>query len=84
MLQPEQLYFTLQQQPFQPVRVHLTDGRTIDIRSRELAVVGVNYLAIGIQATDEPEGIIATSIKVPLSDIRLVEPLPSPVSPAAK
>ena len=83
MMGPEQLYKTLHEQPFQPVRVHLADGRSYDIRSRELVIVGVTYLAIGIQAPDEPEGIIATSVKIPLTEIRELESLPDAISPSS-
>ena len=76
-----QLYNQLTQQPFQPVRVHLADGHAYEISSREMAVVGVTYLDIGIQAPNEPEGIVATVITVPLRDIRQVERLPARLPP---
>ena len=75
LMEPEELYRLFQPQPFQPVRVYLKDGRTFDIRSRQMVVVGWTYLAIGIQATDAPEGIIARSVHVPLDDILRVEGL---------
>ena len=74
-MRPEEIYQILQPKPFQPVRVYIKDGRTFDIRSRQLVVVGVTYLAIGIQAPNAPEGIISTSVTVSLDDILRVEPL---------
>jgi hypothetical protein len=75
----EDVYRLLQPVPFRPVRVYLKDGRTFDIPVRELVVVGVNYLKIGLQAPGEPEGICASSVKVPLTDVCRLELLfPSP------
>lgn len=82
-MQADQLYHTLQQQPFRPMRVHLKDGRSFDLPLRELVVVGVDYLAIGIQAPDETPGIVATVIDVGLDQITRLEPLPAPVASAS-
>jgi hypothetical protein len=53
---PVTLYNFLATQPFQPVRVYLRDGRTYDIRFRQLAIVGVTWLDIGLPAPGEPPG----------------------------
>jgi hypothetical protein len=76
-MQAEELYRLLQPRPFQPVRVHLHNGQTYDIRFRELVIVGVNYLDIGIPAPDETEPIYDYVVRVPLEDIARVERLPS-------
>ncbi len=65
----EEVYQLLHPQPFQPVRIFVKDGRTFDIPSRDMVVVGKTYLAIGIQATNASAGIIAYSVRVPLDDI---------------
>jgi hypothetical protein len=80
-MQAEELYRLLQPQPFQPVRVHLQDGRMYDIWSREMAVVGLTYLDIGTQAPGFPEGIWASFVTVQLDEIRQVEPLPAGMVP---
>lgn len=82
-MEPVQLYQMLAPQPFQPVRVFLKDGRHYDIPLRDMAVVGVTYLDIGIQAPDWPAGIIATFVTVSLGEIRSVEPFPVTASPAS-
>ena len=82
-MDPLQFYYQLQQQPFQPVRVHLTDGRTYDIPLRELVVVGKSFLVVGIQAPNESPGIIATSVRIPISDVRRTEWLTAGVVPEA-
>jgi hypothetical protein len=80
-MQPEQIYHLLEEQPFRPMRVHLQDGRVYDITSRQLAVVGVNYLDIGIQAADLAEGIAESVVSVDPADVLRVEPAPAPAEP---
>lgn len=72
-MQCDELYGLLQPRPFQPVRVHLKDGRAYDIRFRELAVVGETWLDIGIPAPEEPLPIYDYVVRVPLEDIARVE-----------
>ena len=74
-MNPEQLYHMLQRKLFQPVRVHLKDGRFYDIPIRELAVVGVTYLNIGIQAPGARPGIVDSVEMVDLEEIARIEPL---------
>jgi hypothetical protein len=81
MMQPDQLYALLQERPFQPMRVYLTDGRTYDIRFRELAVVGESWLDIGIPAPDEADAIADAIVTVPLEAIDRVERLSATASP---
>jgi hypothetical protein len=73
---PDQLYHLLKDEPFHPKRVHLKDGRTYDIPMRELVVVGVNYVDIGIQAPDYPPGICQGVVSFAHEDIARVEMFP--------
>jgi hypothetical protein len=82
-MQAEQVYRILQTKPFQPVRVHLMDGQTYDIPLRELVVVGVDYLDIGIQAPDYPPGIMSHFVTVQLTEIERLEPLASAATRAS-
>ncbi len=82
-MDPVELYHLLGRKPFQPVRVHLKDGRSYDIPMRELAIVGVDDLDIGLQAPDAEPGIMSWYVTVQLDEIRAIEPLPSAPSPAA-
>jgi hypothetical protein len=79
-MSPEQLYYLLQEQPFQPKRVYLKDGRTYDIPLREMVVVGVTYVDIGLQAPDERPGICEGIVTFAPEDILRVET----VTPAAQ
>jgi hypothetical protein len=71
----EQIYHLLQQKPFRPVRVYLKDGRTYDIPVRQLAVVGVTFLDVSLQAPDQEPGICGKTFTIPLQDIDRLEPL---------
>jgi hypothetical protein len=80
---PEDLHRILHQQPFQPVRVHLTDGRSYDIRFPHQAVVGKTFFDIGIAMPNLPEGIYDHVESVDPMDIARVEPLGTTASSVA-
>jgi hypothetical protein len=75
-----ELYHKLAGKPFQPVRVHLTDGRSYDILDRQLAIVGEEDLTIGIPAPGATEPIFDHLVWVELKDIRSLEPLANAVA----
>jgi hypothetical protein len=74
-MKPEELYRILHKRPFEPFRIHLTDGRLFDIRYPEINLVGVNYMVIGIPVPDDPDPVADQFIKVPLSLFDRIEPL---------
>jgi hypothetical protein len=74
-VKPEELYHMLHKRPFEPFRIHLTDGRVFDIRYPALNLVGVSYLIIGIPVPNDPDPVADQFIKVPLSLFDRVEPL---------
>ncbi len=76
-MNPVTLYNLLAAQPFQPVRIYLKDGRTYDIRFRQLAIVGVTWLDIGLPVPGEPQPIYDAVLTVPLEEIDRVERLPA-------
>lgn len=45
----EELVEALAERPFVPLRVHLSNGRTHDIMHPELAIVGEDVVAIGVE-----------------------------------
>jgi hypothetical protein len=75
MIDAMDLYRTLHHKPFQPFRVHLTDGRSYDIRFPRNNVVGTTYFVIGIPAPEHPEFIAERTIRVPLELIDRIEGL---------
>ncbi|HRX83692.1 MAG TPA: hypothetical protein P5572_01590 [Phycisphaerae bacterium] len=49
----DELRETLRRTPFQPVRVHLTGGRSLDIRHPEFSGLTRHSLFIGVPAGDD-------------------------------
>jgi hypothetical protein len=56
----DELVELLEERPFQPLRLHLSDGRVREIRHPEMAIVSESLVAIGIPRDDESK--IATKI----------------------
>ncbi len=75
MITAEELYHTLHRKPFQPLRVHIQDGRVFDILHERMAVVGVDYLDIGVPAPGVPLPICDYTEMIPLDWITRVETL---------
>ncbi len=48
----EDLIELLEERPFVPVRLHLADGRSHDIRHPEMAIVTPTLVAIGLSQTN--------------------------------
>ena len=80
-MRPKDLYQILHRQPFQSVRVQLTDGRSYDIRDPHQAVVGMTFLDIWIPAPDLPEGIYDHVEMIDPADIARVDLLETGASP---
>jgi hypothetical protein len=81
-MQREMLREWLKRQPFQPFRVHLTDGRTFEVRYPRNNLLAQTFINIGIpdpESTD-PESCDHTE-HILLGQIARLEPL-SGVSPA--
>lgn len=72
-IDPVELFYDFERKPFQPRRVRLADGEVFDIPLRELVVIGVDYLDIGIQAEDESPGICSELVTVPFAEIQAIE-----------
>jgi hypothetical protein len=45
---PEELRTALRQQPFVPLRLHLTDGRSFDVSHPENLMVGARVAVVGV------------------------------------
>jgi hypothetical protein len=50
-MRPEEVDSLLQRDPFQPIRIHLTDGRSHDIVDAGTAHVGNDTVVLGIYDT---------------------------------
>lgn len=56
----DELVELLEERPFQPLRLHLSDDRVREIRHPEMAIVSETLVAIGIPRSDASK--IATKI----------------------
>ena len=79
-MKPEELRACFEPRPFRPLRIYLKDGRTFDVRFRELAIVGHDYLALGIPAPLERDAIYDNVEHMRLEDIDHIDRLSGPSS----
>jgi hypothetical protein len=66
----------LARRPFQPFRVHLTDGRSYEIRHPEINLITQSTLVIGVPVPDDPDPFADHFVRVPITEILRLEPLP--------
>ena len=77
---PNELRESLQEQPFQPFRIVLTDGVGYDVRHPDLLWVGQRSAYVGL--TGQPgQTFFDRAVKVDLLHVIRIEPLESPSSP---
>jgi hypothetical protein len=50
---PEELWSRLHRRPFNPFRIHLSDGSYYDVRHPDLMIVGHRSAVIGIKRSEE-------------------------------
>jgi hypothetical protein len=77
----EEVQQLLRARPFRPFRLHLSNGRSHEIRHPELVLAGRDTMFIGKPAADLPEDAYDNFAIVTLLHINDVEPLPVPTSP---
>lgn len=76
----KQLLHLVRKRPFEPFRIHLTDGRVFDIRFPDLNMVGATWLLIGIPEPSEPDPFAERVLDIDLSLVRQVELIESKAS----
>ena len=74
-MRAEELMELLRTQPFVPLRIHLTDGQTYDIRHPDLVLVLRQRVDIGLQP-DPGTGVLERVAHCSLLHIARVEELP--------
>lgn len=79
-MQSSELRAVFDLKPFRPLRIHLRDGRTFDVRFRELVIVGSDYLTLGIPAPLEREAIYDSVEQIRLDEIEQIDRLGAPSS----
>lgn len=79
----DQLQNLLRRRPFQPFRLHLTDGRVFDIPYKGMTLLAQNYINIGIPISEGPHPICDHTEHVRLRLIDRIEEsveMPPPVA----
>jgi len=74
-MRPEDILQLLRRRPFEPFRIHLTDGSTFEIRHPELAIVERSQMIIGMPGPAGPDGPVERSVFCALIHITRVEPI---------
>ncbi len=77
-MRPEDLYVLLRARPFQPFRIHLSNGQTFHVRHPELAMVGLTTVLVGRLAENQKVPTFDLYETVALAHINNIEPLPVP------
>ena len=83
MIRPESLCDELRRQPFVPLRVYLTDGKSYDIRHPEMAMITSREIYVGREETVPGSGIAKGCDLVSLLHVVRVEQAPLSTSPAS-
>lgn len=76
----DQLYEFLHRKPFQPFRVHMKEGRTVDVYFPDTNLLGQGFMEIGILEPNSPDRIPERCEFVLLSQVVQVELLPGPAA----
>jgi hypothetical protein len=82
MMRPEKLLELLRRRPFVPIRIHLTDGTSYDVKHPEMALLTRSSLDIGLEA-QEGSGIAEQVVYCALVHIVRIENLDGQAKPAA-
>jgi hypothetical protein len=83
-MRPEGIRMLLRRQPFRPLRITLTDGRTYDVLHPELALLGRSYMEVGLPKQEDPDNIADRLITISLLHIMQIEPLESVTPPPGR
>lgn len=74
-MNPETLVELLHGQPFKPFAIHISDGRTSEVRHPGFANVSRDHIYVGVPGTQE--GVSERFHLVSLRNITSISPLPA-------
>lgn len=75
----EEMRSLIKREPFQPFRVHLVDGRVLEVHHPSLTLLTPRDFVIGIQAPECPDPRAKEAVLLDWSNIQRVEMLrPTP------
>jgi hypothetical protein len=73
---PEELLGLLQQRPFLPFRIHLDDGRTVEVRHPDMVLLGRQVVVLGVpEASADPHTYLERHETISLQRVVRLEPL---------
>ena len=72
-MRPDDVLEFVHTRPFQPFRLTLTDGRTLDVRHPEMAMVGKTVIVVGVPERDEERPVFDRAVTVSLLHIMQAE-----------
>jgi hypothetical protein len=72
---PQEIKKALEEQPFIPFRLHLSDGTAWDVTDRNQAYVDMLYVSVGINP-DSETGLFRKSIRISPNHVTRLEPMP--------
>ena len=78
MIRSEELRALLRQRPFQPFRVHLTNGKMLDVVCPEINLIGEGFAIIGITDPKNPDPYSDDFELVLMNETQRVEPNTTP------
>ena len=79
-MRPDDIHSWLRRDPFQPFRLHISNGRSFDVTQPGMVWVGRNWLMVGDLDPDFPVPTVTTAHHVTLLHINHIEPLPQPAA----
>ena len=82
MKRSEELKHLLRQRPFHPFRIHLDNGKILEVVCPEINLIGEDMSVIGITDPENPDPYSDDFEIVLMSQIRRVETDASPNAPA--
>jgi len=74
-MRPDDIIGLLRARPFEPFRLHLSDGSHFDVGHPELAIVGRNRVVVGLPGKRGPKGPVERFVNGSLMHITRTEVL---------
>jgi len=74
-MRPEDILQFLRKRPFEPFRIHMSDGSAFEIQHPELAIVERSKVLVGVAGRRGPDGPVERTVFCALIHITRVEPV---------
>lgn len=74
-MRPDDLLELLRATPFEPFRIHLSDGASFDVRHPDMAIVLRSKVTVAVPGPDGPDGPAERTVNCALVHITRTEPL---------